>query len=986
MDTDGNPIDVVFQLNTVSGPTNIRFTDASNVLDANMRAADNSWLSFDVTMVRDGTATPANPQGTPIDLSRINGVVIQQVDIDSNGVNQNSSDVAGFLTGNPEVSYFNTVPWPSFPAPGQAIVMDPAKVGSSADWFDEPNESPFDNYVTYRYGALNTGTFLLGFTGTETALSSRGAGILLCTIADTSTNLVATDDDYGASPVNGGLGGIAGNVLDNDTVDLSPIDPVLAAITTIQPATPASAGDPVPYIGTDGLLEGQVVVPLFTPAGTYTIVYELCELIDPSNCDRATVTVAVDPALIDRGDAPASYGDAAHLIVPEIFLGADLPDSEPSASYSSDASGDDTSGIDDEDGIAQMPDLIAGETAELVVSVRESLNFDPLPPLFGMTFLNLWIDFDGNGVFGIGEHVAADVVNGGPLDLDGSFNTEIRLAVPVPAGAVAGPTIARLRWSTTSGLVSDDLLGFALDGEVEDYEVTIFTIPPEADLALNKAVQDTAGAPISEALAGTALDFVLRVDNAGPGQADGVVVHDRLPSGYAYVSDDAAAQGMSYDAATGLWQVGAVPSGASRSLTIRATLLAAGKHLNEAEIIESSVVDPDSDPGVGAAADDLGDGLADDDEASAGVTVLPGAATLSGTVFLDTGTGGAVAHDGLQAGTEAGTGAAIVTIFDAAGTILGTATPGADGTWSFTLPDGYADAVTLSAEAPLDHRVISETGAALPGRSLPDAIDGAITFLPDPGTDYAGLDIGLIREAGLSEGQEATIAPGQIVQLQHEYLGHSAGSVAFSVVDISQTPASSFSATLYLDPACDGTPSLPVTAPMAVTEGTRICLVARVASDSGIGEGAVHVFEVHAETSYTGTTFSEVDINTDRLTSLSGVSRLELSKTVENITSASGEGSRNAAAVGDVLEYRIYLRNTSTTSARDVTIYDRTPAYTRLAAPVPSPIPVGAALLCSLAEPAINAAGYAGDLRWECTGSYAPGESGAVSFRVEIAP
>ncbi|WP_172975721.1 MULTISPECIES: DUF11 domain-containing protein [unclassified Roseivivax] len=510
--------------------------------------------------------------------------------------------------------------------------------------------------------------------------------------------------------------------------------------------------------------------------------------------------------------------------------------------------------------------------------------------------------------------------------------------------------------------------------------------PPEADLSLTKTVQDTLGAAISDAVAGTLLDFTLTVTNDGPGTADGVVVRDLLPSGLAYLLDDAAAQGMSFDAATGLWQVGSVPAGQSRVLTIRATMQADGVHVNRAEIIASSVPDPDSDPAVGAASDDLGDGIADDDEASVSVTLRANAATLSGTIFLDTGAGGATAHDGTQAGAESGTSAALVTIADAAGTVLGTATPGSDGTWAFTLPDGYNGAVTVTLAATGDYLIISETGAPLPGRVLPDATDGAIRFLPDPATDYAGLDFGLIREATLTQDQEATIAAGQIVALRHEYLAHSAGNVDFALVDISQVPAGSFSATLFLDPACDGTPVSPVTGPMTVTEGTRICLVARVAADQGIGTGAVHVFEITAETSYTGTTIVERDTNTDRLSSQSEGSNLELSKTVENITRASGEGSQNAAAVGDVLEYRIYLRNASETAARNVTIYDQTPAYTRLAAPVPSPISVGTELVCNLASPATNAAGYAGGLRWDCTGDYAPGETGFVRFRVEIAP
>jgi hypothetical protein len=39
-----------------------------------------------------------------------------------------------------------------------------------------------------------------------------------------------------------------------------------------------------------------------TPAGTYTLTYEICEVLNPSNCDQATVTVQVDAAVIIAND------------------------------------------------------------------------------------------------------------------------------------------------------------------------------------------------------------------------------------------------------------------------------------------------------------------------------------------------------------------------------------------------------------------------------------------------------------------------------------------------------------------------------------------------------------------------------------------------------------------------------------------------------------------------------------------------------------
>ena len=47
----------------------------------------------------------------------------------------------------------------------------------------------------------------------------------------------------------------------------------------------------VPVIDTT---TGQISVPIGTPAGTYTIVYSICEKSNLTNCDSATVTVKLN--------------------------------------------------------------------------------------------------------------------------------------------------------------------------------------------------------------------------------------------------------------------------------------------------------------------------------------------------------------------------------------------------------------------------------------------------------------------------------------------------------------------------------------------------------------------------------------------------------------------------------------------------------------------------------------------------------------------
>lgn len=705
--------------------------------------------------------------------------------------------------------------------------------------------------------------------------------------------------------------------------------------------------------------------------------------------DHSFVIVAA--VLIDRGDAPASYGDPRHVVVPEIYLGNGLPDTETTTKFSVDAQGDDIDGIDDEDAVTAFPELVAGTIVPITVRTHETLSVQydlGLPVLVpGVTNLQVWIDFNQNGNFGSNEQVALDYRDGGTGDTDGAFNNQITLNIAVPANIGNGDTYARIRWSTTSALTSDPFDGLNLDGEVEDYLVTLFNPGvPLADLSLAKTVLSAAsGQPTSEAIAGEELDFVLTVTNDGSGVASGVAVRDLIPHGFAYVSDNAAAQTDSYDSGTGLWTLGDVVGGSSHSLTIRVTMRDTGEHTNTAEITASDLPDPDSDPQTGVLIDDLGDGIADDDEASATVALVGSGATLSGTVFFDNGAN-ATAYDGLQGGSEAGTDRATVQAFDAVGVLIDTPPLTADGHWRLTLPGGYADAVTITVQPMEGIYLVSEAQPALPGLSNPDPRDGSVTFTPEAGQSYAGLDMGLIAGARLNEDQQSVIRAGQVVGLRHEYIANAPGSVAFAVDAQDSNVSGGFSAAIYLDPSCDGTADQPVTDALAVDADTMICLVARVSASSALPQGSYYAFDLLAVTTYDGPGITEEDRNLDRVTVEASQGTLSLSKTVRNVTRGTPEGISNGAGAGDVLEYRIYIENTGTLPAADIQIFDKTPPYTVLAGPVPSPVTVSSGVACSIVSPTANSPGYSGGLRWECYGLYPAGALGAVSFQVRVAP
>src|SRR6185436_9293982 len=56
---------------------------------------------------------------------------------------------------------------------------------------------------------------------------------------------------------------------------------------------------------------GAVNIAAGTAAGTYTLVYQICETLNPTNCDSATVTVTVGSAPIDAVDDAGSVASGA---------------------------------------------------------------------------------------------------------------------------------------------------------------------------------------------------------------------------------------------------------------------------------------------------------------------------------------------------------------------------------------------------------------------------------------------------------------------------------------------------------------------------------------------------------------------------------------------------------------------------------------------------------------------------------------------------
>ncbi|SOH94580.1 conserved repeat domain-containing protein [Monaibacterium marinum] len=511
--------------------------------------------------------------------------------------------------------------------------------------------------------------------------------------------------------------------------------------------------------------------------------------------------------------------------------------------------------------------------------------------------------------------------------------------------------------------------------------------PSGSDLSITKIAAATGTTTaITNVSEGDTVDWIISISNAGSGSPSSVKVIDRLPSGFAYVSDNAPATGDTYDPDTGLWFVDEILAGATETLIITTTVLGEGNYTNYAEIVYSSLPDPDSDPSVGRVADDLGDGIADDDEASYTLIFDSGSRTLSGHVFIDNGIGGATAHDAEFEGAEAGTQSATLDILDGSGSLLATVDLAADGTWTYELDAAYTGNVTIRVTPDAGFLTVSEKTDGLFGLVVGDPHDGEFEFEPTPTGDQVALNIGLVAQPSLTEDQVRQIQSGQITVLPHVYEATSDGTVTFSISQEASVPSGAFSSALYTDPSCNGTPGTAINAAITVTDGQTICLVSRVTASSGASTGSRYTYTLNALTTFTGTTVTYTPTDQDVVTVSNAQGEVTLSKTVENETQLSGEGATNSGAPNDILLYRIYLSNQSAAPVDDIKIYDRTPPYTSLAVEIPTPVQISPTLSCELAVPGANTVGYQGAIQWNCTGVLTPGDNGAVTFRVRISP
>jgi hypothetical protein len=359
-------------------------------------------------------------------------------------------------------------------------------IPSTVDYGDAPDTSPGTGIGNYNTLASNNGPShqIVGTLKLGNVAPDGDSGFLQ-NVDATADDLTNVQDEDGVA--------VPPQILETSTsVDLT----VRASNTAATPATLACWID----FDRDGVFENNferasTTVPANSGTADYALTfnglsglvagdsYLRCRIAyEASQVDNATgaansgeiedykVTIGPQP---DYGDAPdanpgtgqgnyqtrAADGGPSHVIVNNLRLGLVAPDGDNGTLQNVDATADDTTNIDDEDGVTTLPVITNNSTSvPLAVSVFNDTGADAT--------VACWIDFNRNGVFGdTGEGQSAIVPSqAGQQTVNLTFSG---FGTPTP-----GDSFLRCRIANAAGEV-DNAIGSAASGEVEDFKVTI---------------------------------------------------------------------------------------------------------------------------------------------------------------------------------------------------------------------------------------------------------------------------------------------------------------------------------------------------------------------------------------------------------------------------------------------------------------------------------------------------------------------------------
>ena len=165
----------------------------------------------------------------------------------------------------------------------------------------------FDGTI-YVDPGVPAGTYLYPYSICE-ILNPTNCAPAVATIHISAAVIEAINDNF--TPINGYDGGTTVSVLVNDSLNSQPINPLDVTLTPSASPLPGSI-----TMNSDG----TVTVSSNTPAGIYAYPYQICEVINPSNCSTAVATITVANLLPVAVNDNYSAGNNGDPVVGDVSL------------------------------------------------------------------------------------------------------------------------------------------------------------------------------------------------------------------------------------------------------------------------------------------------------------------------------------------------------------------------------------------------------------------------------------------------------------------------------------------------------------------------------------------------------------------------------------------------------------------------------------------------------------------------------------------
>ncbi|WP_407264415.1 gliding motility-associated C-terminal domain-containing protein [Tenacibaculum maritimum] len=244
--------------------------DGTVTIDANTPAG-NYTIVYDIC---ENGATPVNCDRATAIIVVVPPVIEAVVDTVA-GVDGLAGGTTPALTGNDTL---NGVPVNIGTGPGD-VVLTPDNVPAGLTL-------NADGTVTVAPGTP-AGSYDVEYTICEVT-NPMNCSSVISVVNVLGAPIVANNDTdaSGLDTVNGFTGGIAGDVTENDTLNGVLVDDNDILITVLNEGG-------LTGVSIDG--SGNLIVPSGTPSGSYTVTYQICEVLNPGNCDTATALVVVEP-------------------------------------------------------------------------------------------------------------------------------------------------------------------------------------------------------------------------------------------------------------------------------------------------------------------------------------------------------------------------------------------------------------------------------------------------------------------------------------------------------------------------------------------------------------------------------------------------------------------------------------------------------------------------------------------------------------------